>query len=541
MAAKQSMTRRSFLKGSGTAALGLMVAGCGGAPDSSSTPTVSDQQETPISRRGENIKISISHIGGGSEAGSEQSDRIQQLRENFPDIEIENHWVSYAAYVDKISLMTATGDLADLQFCNAFNDVPLMVENDLLLETDSLLETHGKNILAATPEEAWASTIYDGNQYAAAHNIYDLNIWVTSYRKDWLDKLGLDVPTTLDEYAEVLKAFTMDNPTGSGNYGRCFFTSIKFDDDLFHAFDVAVGHHANGFWRTRDGEIELDWVQPGMKEAWTWLAQLWADRVIDPESITAQITYRGQQWNAAKIGSQYGAWTGIDSQILELRNADPDADIVAGPAIKGPDGHQGFSGEGFPWVYVIPRTAEHPEVAMQILDWFMEPQQAARFTCDGALGYTLKGLTDEGWCEEYTLEEKRAMGDEWTERVNDAQDVSAYGGLWLPLGGTAVRPWLLDTMPTEMRQHFEKLHDARYSDAALDGKDYAEQFMKLTEKARPTASEKNYWPSLQSRFLEIMSQVVAGSLPVEQGWNDWLNYFENNGGPTLTEEVNEIG
>jgi len=37
-----------------------------------------------------------------------------------------------------------------------------------------------------------------------------------------------------------------------------------------------------------------------------------------------------------------------------------------------------------------------------------------------------------------------------------------------------------------------------------------------------------------------MSQVVAGSLGVESGWNDWLDFFENNGGPTLTEEVNQI-
>src|SRR5207249_10532215 len=116
------------------------------------------------------VKLSISHIGGGSLDGSEQSDRMKQLRANFPDLEIENRWMSYAAYVDKISLITSTGDLADLQSCNAFNDVPLMMENNLLMETGPLLEQYGKNILAATPKEAWDSTTYDGKQYAATHN-----------------------------------------------------------------------------------------------------------------------------------------------------------------------------------------------------------------------------------------------------------------------------------------------------------------------------------------------------------------------------------
>ncbi|HET6221695.1 MAG TPA: hypothetical protein VFE11_05985, partial [Dongiaceae bacterium] len=95
---------------------------------------------------GKKQKISISHIGGGSLEGSEKSDRMKQLRANFPDLDIENRWISYAAYVDKISVMTATGDLADLQFCNAFNDVPLMMDNNLLLETGPLLEKGGRNI-----------------------------------------------------------------------------------------------------------------------------------------------------------------------------------------------------------------------------------------------------------------------------------------------------------------------------------------------------------------------------------------------------------
>src|SRR5919108_1037125 len=190
----------------------------------------------PAAGTGKRVKLSISHIGGGSQAGSDQSARMRALREAFPDVEIENRWISYAAYVDKISVMAATGDLADLQFCNAFNDVPLMMANNLLLDTGPLLQKHGKHILAATPKEAWDSTIYDGKQYAVAHNIYDLNVWGLFYRKDYLDRVGLRVPETLDEYAEVLRAFTTKDPDGNGRadtFGRAFFTSVKFDDDIF--------------------------------------------------------------------------------------------------------------------------------------------------------------------------------------------------------------------------------------------------------------------------------------------------------------------
>lgn len=561
MAIRKLTTRRAFLKLTGLyGATAAIVASCGpaGAPTATVAPTTPASATTPAATSSgqptappnaatspatKTGKISISHIGGGSQAGSDQSTRMKELRTAFPNVEIENRWISYAAYVDKISVMTATGDLADLQFCNAFNDVPLMMDNNLLLETGPLLEQHGKNILAATPPEAWDSTTYDGKQYSVAHNIYDLNIWGIFYRKDYLDKLGLAVPETLDEYAEVMRAMTTNDPDGNGNadtFGRAFMTSIKFDDDIFHAFDVAVGHHANGFWRDRGGKLALDWVQPSMKEAWLWLKDRWAERVIDPDSLTAQITYRTQAYNVGRVGTMYSAWTSMDGSVLEMRKTHPNADLVSGPALKGPQGHQGFTGEGFPWVYVTPKTSQVPELAVQIIDWFFQPTQVAKFACEGEPGITNKGYNENGWCVEYTPAEKIAMGAEWNDRNTRAQDIQVYNGVWMPIAGNSLRPWLLDTLPPDMKAHFEGVIKARYSPAALQGMDHAMKFVKTTQKKRPTASEKQYWPALQSRFLEVMTQVVSGTLDLEQGWQDWLSYFERNGGPVLTEEVNAI-
>jgi ABC-type glycerol-3-phosphate transport system substrate-binding protein len=512
-------------------------------PAKAAEPTKQDAAAAPAAP-GKKQKISISHIGGGSQAGSDQSARMKALRDAFPEAEIENRWISYAAYVDKISVMTATGDLADLQFCNAFNDVPLMMDNNLLLETGPLLERAGKSILSATPKEAWDSTIYDGKQYAVGHNIYDLNIWGIFYRKDYLDKVGISkIPETLEDYTEVLKAFTAKDPDGNGKpdtFGRAVLTSVKFDDDVFHAFDVAVGHHANGFWRDRGGKLELDWVNPNMKEAWAWWRARWADKVIDPDSLTSQITYRSQAYNVGRVGTLYGSWTGMDGLVLEMRKTHPNADLVPGPAVKGPKGHSGFTGEGFPWVFVIPKKSQVPELGVRIVDWFFQPPQVAKFVCDGEPGITNKGFNEKGYCAEYTPAEKKAMGAEWNDRNNRAQDIQGYSGVWTPILGNSLRPWLLDTLPPDMKAHFEGVLKARYSPTALQGMDYAMKSVKLTRKKRPTASEKKYWPNLQSRFLETMTQVTAGTMGLDEGWKDWIGFFEKNGGPTLTQEVNEL-
>ncbi|MXY93225.1 MAG: extracellular solute-binding protein [Caldilineaceae bacterium SB0670_bin_27] len=534
MSAQPKFTRRQALKLMGVGTFSAYLAACA-APAGSSDMADS---EMPA---GEKKTISISHIGGGSVEASEKSQRMMLLRANFPDIEFENRWVSYAGYLDKIPVQIASGDLADLQFCNAFNDIPLMMENQIIIETGPLLEQFGKNILAVTPEPAWASTIYDGKQYAVTHNVYDLNNMCAHYRADWLDKLGLGLPQTIDEYGEVMRAFSHGDPDGNGQddtYGRLLYNSVRFDDDFFHAFGVAVGHHLNGFWRDRDGRLELDWVQPGMKDALAWMSSVWADGGFHPDSISIPLGQKDNAFHAGIAGNVYSGWPSIDFAQNKIRAVAPDAVVMAGPAPEGPGG-SGYTGEGWPWTFVIPITAQWPEDCVSVIDWFFTPDVASQILCEGVLGVTNKGLNENGWCVEYTPEEKAAMGDEWTQKQNEVQDINVFWGLWLTigtLGGTQPFP----TFPPDMKKHFDDMLAAKYSENALAGRDISQEYRRLTAKARPVSSEKEFWPTLQTRFGEFISQAVAGTIDIDQGWSEWLDFFEKNGGPLLTEQVNEI-
>ena len=536
MSAQSKFTRRQALKLMGVGTFSAYLAAC--APAGQSDMADSGDSDMPA---GEKKAISISHIGGGSVEASEKSQRMMLLRANFPDIEFENRWVSYAAYLDKIPVQIASGDLADLQFCNAFNDIPLMMENEIIIETGPLLEQFGQNILAVTPEGAWASTVYDGMQYAVTHNIYDLNIWCSQYRGDWLESLGLGIPETIDEYGEVLRAFTNSDPDGNGQddtYGRLLYNSVRFDDDFFHAFGVAVGHHLNGFWRQRDGQLALDWVQPGMKDALAWMSSVWADGGFHPDSISIPLGQKDNAFRGGIAGNVYTAWSAVDFAQDQIRTVAPEATVVAGPAPEGPGG-RGYTGEGWPWCFVIPTTAEHPDDCVRVIDWFFTPEIASQIICEGVLGVTNKGLNENGWCVEYTPEEKKAMGDEWSQKQNEVQDINVFWGLWLTIGTLGgVQPF--PTFPADMKQHFEDMLAAKYSEEALAAQVISQDYLKITEKPRPVAADKEHWPGLQTRFGEFISQAVAGTIDLDQGWSEWLDFFEKNGGPLLTQQVNEI-
>jgi putative aldouronate transport system substrate-binding protein len=534
MKLEQKYTRRTALKLLSFGSAAAYLAACAPA-----APAPADEGEGGAAA--EQITISISHIGGGSLEGSEKSQRMMMLRENFPNINFDNQWVSYAGYLEKIPLAIASGDLADMQFCNAFNDVPLMMEADVLMECGSLLEAHGQNILAVTPEQAWDSTLYDGQQMALAHNAYDLNVWLTIYRQDWLDSVGLAVPQTIDEYGEVLRAFTHNDPDGNGaadTYGRVLYNTIRFDDDIFHAFGVAVGHHMNGFWRERDGALMLDWVHPQMKDALSWMRDVWADGGFHPDSISIPLGHGSDAFLGSFAGNMYSSWTGFDSSLQRLQAVNPDAQMVPGPAQEGPGG-RGFTGEGWPWCYVIPKTAQYPEEVVKVLDWFYTPEVAAQVFCEGHLGETNKGLNEQGWCVEFTREEKLEMGADYANKVEELTDITTFQGLWLPYNSVGSTP-IFANFPDDIRAHFEEILRNKYSETALEARDISQEFIRLTAKKRPVTADKESWPGLQTRFAEFISQAVAGTIDLDSGWEDWLAYFEANGGPEITEQVNQL-
>ena len=73
---------------------------------------------------------------------------------------------------------------------------------------------------------------------------------------------------------------------------------------------------------------------------------------------------------------------------------------------------------------------------------------------------------------------------------------------------------------------------------ALEMKTLTQDGLRLTEKKKPVAGDKELWPAMQIRFGEFISQAVAGTVELDAGWDEWIAFWESNGGPTLTEQVN---
>lgn len=126
-------------------------------------------------------------------------------------------WVSLdeAVWGQQVSLALATNDLPDM-FWHAIgtDTINQYLGQDIFLPTEDLIAEYMPNlsaILASYPDYAALSTYSDGHMYGFpyiealdAGTIYPGPFYIN---QTWLDQLGLEVPTTVDEFVDVLRAF----------------------------------------------------------------------------------------------------------------------------------------------------------------------------------------------------------------------------------------------------------------------------------------------------------------------------------------------
>src|SRR5262249_28456720 len=105
-------------------------------------------------------------------------------------------------------------------------------------------------------------------------------------RKDWLDKLGLKVPTTMDEWHDLLMAFKTKDPNGNGKDDELGFTAMLGSRPLdgFTSSHVFVGAWGIAVeWYQEKGTVKFGMVQPEFKEFLSTMAQWYKDGLIDPD------------------------------------------------------------------------------------------------------------------------------------------------------------------------------------------------------------------------------------------------------------------
>lgn len=149
---------------------------------------------------------------------------------------------------------------------------------------------HIKAIFDEHPEYKKATLAADGNLYyipCLRDDSGPAQGWFI--RQDWLDKLGLPVPTTVDEYYNTLKAFREQDPNGNGQKDEVpYFDRHNSVDKLVGLWNPGTGDVTtfNDYSIDKDGNVYCARTTEGYKTAMKELAKWYAEGLIDQEIFT---------------------------------------------------------------------------------------------------------------------------------------------------------------------------------------------------------------------------------------------------------------
>ena len=111
-------------------------------------------------------------------------------------------------------------------------------------------------------------------------------LWI---RKDWLDKLNLEVPTTVDELHDVLYAFRNNDPNGNGQKDEVPLfdrAGWKMPEEYLYLWDTSTTFYP------RDGKMAFEPITENYKLAVSNLANWYKEGLIDPEIFTRGMSAR---------------------------------------------------------------------------------------------------------------------------------------------------------------------------------------------------------------------------------------------------------
>ncbi|MFS0726584.1 extracellular solute-binding protein [Paenibacillus sp. 1P07SE] len=345
---------------------------------------------------------------------------VFQDYETLSNIKVEFIETPTDGFAEKKNLLFASNELPDAIYRSGLSQLESIRYGTAgqLIPLEDLIEEYApnlKSLMDEYPEIRAAITTPEGHIYAIP-GIVTLGSARTDKRwinQAWLDKLGLDVPTTTDELYEVLVAFRDGDPNGNGEADEIPMTArvgMPIVNQMAGAFglDSQLGYNIN----LEDDQVRIWSGDERYKELLMYLNKLYTEKLIDQELFShteAQYLAKQGTGNTGYFFDQTNNnFLSIQDQYVGIAPPEgPHGDRLHSQILSVPRDYGAFA---------ITSVNQHPEATMRWIDYFYSDE-----------GSTLLRFGREG--EHYELQDGIPYYKEELLAVAEAQArITPYAG-----------------------------------------------------------------------------------------------------------------
>ena len=209
-----------------------------------------------------------------------------------------------------------------------------------------------------------------------------IQAWIN---RPWLDKLGLEKPTTIEELYDVLVAFRDKDPNGNGKAdeipldGRVY-GSYSATDPFNYITNAFTYYHDVQYFSVENGVLDSPFKSEEFREMLKFVHKLYQEGLVTEQTWTQSDAELKGIINPTD-GDPYLAGI-VFGSCESMFNQDGDALDVYEPLrpLKDATGKGGYAPTGFTNGYVTFITADckHPVEAFKLLDFMCSPESYLR-------------------------------------------------------------------------------------------------------------------------------------------------------------------
>ena len=389
------------------------------------------------------------------------------------------------------------------------------------------IERMEKNTRSANGKRYIFPAIYEGPTSWYSNSLYYIN-------KTWLDALGLETPTTMDELGTVLRAFRDNDPNGNGKNDEIPAIGYAALGEITNIFmNSFIYYHSSEIppnlmsIEVEDNVLTPSFTQPEFKAGLAYLSG-WVE-----EDLVSELTYTQDMDQLKAIlevpkGDDIivGMFAGHPDLVFDY-SSDARTNYVGLPPMIGPEGVQWASfSDRTVFFQMVTKYCEHPEIAVRFLDYLAEEETALT---------TRYGLRGKGW-DYYTGDKPgkySSMG--FTEALFTVIE-DPYGQpnnyIWSNNRLMFLPAKLIEAYPdTEYEDPLVEYSDTMFSEAIgmVHGKQPGQIFSRLKWMEDEQMQITEIETTIKSYVLESVTRFLMGELDVEDDWDNYLKDLDSMG------------